>query len=227
MPISQASPLHDDGLHVLWEDGALALCRRRCTGGTRSTELVVRLAGEHSSSARFGRLSHECELKDDLDEAWAAKPLKLAREQGSSLLLLEDPGGEPLSLLLGRPLEVPNFLRLAIDIAWALKKVHERGLVHKDLKPTHILVNCLDGGVRLTGFGIASRLPRERQSRAPPEALSGTLAYLAPEQTGRMNRSVDARSDLYSLGVPTGRDFPIHPARACTRHSTCLLGSPF
>src|SRR5271157_3743665 len=93
------------------------------------------------------------------------------------------------------------FLRLAVAIASALGKSHERGLVHKDVKPANILVNCADGRARLTGFGIASRLPRERQAPDPPEVIAGTLAYMAPEQTGRMNRSIDSRSDLYALGV--------------------------
>jgi PAS domain S-box-containing protein len=79
--------------------------------------------------------------------------------------------------------------------------MHERGLIHKDIKPTNILVDAASGGVWLTGFGIASRLPREHQAPAPPEVIAGTLAYMAPEQTGRMNRSVDSRSDLYALGV--------------------------
>ena len=117
------------------------------------------------------------------------------------MLALEDPGGEPLASLLGAPMEAGGFLRLAIGIAGALGKAHRRGLVHKDVKPAHILVNCADGEVRLTGFGIASRLPRERQTLEPPETIAGTLAYMAPEQTGRMNRSIDSRSDLYSLGV--------------------------
>src|SRR6202020_881125 len=69
------------------------------------------------------------------------------------------------------------------------------------LKPANILVNRTTEEVRLTGFGIASRLSRERQSPAPPETIAGTLAYMAPEQTGRMNRSIDSRSDLYALGV--------------------------
>jgi predicted ATPase len=73
--------------------------------------------------------------------------------------------------------------------------------VHKDIKPANVLVDSATGQVWLMGFGIASRLPRERQPPEPPEFLEGTLAYMAPEQTGRMNRSVDSRSDLYSLGV--------------------------
>ena len=115
-------------------------------------------------------------------------------------LVLEDPGGAPLDRLLGRPLDVSHFLRIAIPLAGALRHVHERGLVHKDIKPANVLVNSA-GEIRLTGFGIASRLPRERQAPDPPEIIAGTLAYMAPEQTGRMNRSIDARSDLYALGV--------------------------
>src|SRR6202022_4028511 len=87
------------------------------------------------------------------------------------------------------------------EIASAVGKLHRRGLVHKDIKPANILVNRTPGEIKLTGFGIASRLPRERQPPSPPELIAGTLAYMAPEQTGRMNRSIDARSDLYALGV--------------------------
>ena len=97
-------------------------------------------------------------LKDELDGAWAVRPLELVREGGRTMLVLEDPGGEPLDRPLGAPMEVGRFLRLAIGIAVALGKLHQRGLVHKDIKPANIVVNCADGQVRLTGFGIASRL---------------------------------------------------------------------
>jgi serine/threonine protein kinase len=136
-----------------------------------------------------------------LDGAWAARPLEMVREPGRTLLVLEDPGGEPLDRLLGRPMALESFLPLAIGIASALGQVHRRGLIHKDIKPANVLVNSVTGRAWLTGFGIASRLPRERQTAAPPEVIAGTLAYMAPEQTGRMNRSVDSRSDLYALGV--------------------------
>jgi PAS domain S-box-containing protein len=81
-----------------------------------------------------------------------------------------------------------------------LAELHSNGLVHKDIKPEHVLLNSA-GHVWLTGLGVASRLTRERQAPAPPEVIAGTLAYMAPEQTGRMNRSVDSRSDLYALGI--------------------------
>src|SRR5262249_22144436 len=103
--------------------------------------------------------------------------------------------------LLGTPWEVTPFLRVAIGLAVTLGQLHTRGLLHKDIKPAHILANPATGETWLTGFGIASRLPREHPAPEPPEVIAGTLAYMAPEQTGRMNRSVDARSDLYTLGV--------------------------
>ena len=129
------------------------------------------------------------------------RPRELVHDGDRAMLVLEDPGGEPLDLLLRAPMEVGHFLRLATGIVTALGKLHQRGLVHKDIRPANILVNCTDERVRLTGFGITSRLSRERQTIEPPEALTGTLAYMAPEQTGRMNRSIDSRSDLYALGV--------------------------
>jgi PAS domain S-box-containing protein len=186
----------------LWEDEERVFCGGVShANAARSAVLVVLPAAEHPAPATLDRLAHEYGLKDELDGAWAVRPLKLVREVGRTMLVLEDPGGEPLERLLGAPMELERFLRLAVGIATALGKVHQRGLVHKDLKPVHILLNCTDGQVRLTGFGIASRLPRERQAPGPPEFIAGTLAYMAPEQTGRMNRSIDARSDLYSLGV--------------------------
>src|SRR5258705_5767732 len=189
-------------LQVLWEDGERVFCRgERHADGHRAAVLAVLPAAEHPTPATLDRLAREYELKDELDGAWAVRPLELVRDRGRIMLVLEDTRGEPLDRLLGMPMEVRSFLRLAIAVAAALTQVHRRGLVHKDIKPANILVNRATGEVKLTGFGIASRLPRERQAPAPPESIAGTLAYMAPEQTGRMNRSIDARSDLYAVGV--------------------------
>jgi PAS domain S-box-containing protein len=202
-PSPRFGALGESALQVLWEDGEHAVCRGWCpqADGGQTAVLAVQLTAEHPTPASLERLAHEYGLRDHLDSALAARPLELLRVGGRTLLLLEDAGGEPLSRLLGTPMEPGRFLRLAIRITAALSKAHQRGLVHKDLKPANILVNSGNGEVRLTGFGIASRLRRERQAPEPPETIAGTLAYMAPEQTGRMNRSIDARSDLYSLGV--------------------------
>jgi PAS domain S-box-containing protein len=189
-------------LEVLWQDGDRVFHRERRRGpdGKWNPALVVLPAQDHPSPSSLERLDHEYGLKNELDSAWAVRPLELVREGGRTMLVLEDPGGEPLARHLGTPMETEHFLRVAIGIAAALGKTHQRGLIHKDIKPANILVKDASD-VRLTGFGIASRLSRERQAPEPPEVVAGTLAYMAPEQTGRMNRSIDSRSDLYALGV--------------------------
>ena len=162
---------------------------------------VLLACANDASPASLERLEHEYALRTELDAAWAARPLALSRYDGRLTLVLEDPGGDPLDRLLEQPLGIPEFLRIGIALSTALRQVHDRGLIHKDIKPGNILVHRASGSVRLTGFGIASRQQREHHAPAPPEVIAGTLAYMAPEQTGRMNRSVDSRSDLYSLGV--------------------------
>jgi PAS domain S-box-containing protein len=172
--------------------------------GNLSPVLVVALAAEQPSAHGLRRLQHEYSLAAELDPQWAAKPLTLTRYEGRTILVLTDPGAEPLDRILERereqPLDLTRFLRIAIGLATALGKVHRGGLIHKDIKPANVLVDDASN-VWLTGFGIASQLPHERQAPTPPEIIAGTLAYISPEQTGRMNRSIDSRSDLYSLGV--------------------------
>ena len=195
------STLLTANFQALLEDGELGFYRVGDHANADGSVLAVLPAAEHPMPATLDRLAHEYGLKEELDGAWAVRPLELIRESGRTMLVLEDPGGKPLERLLAAPLDTDHFLRLATDITVALGKLHRRGLLHKDIKPANIMVNCADGQVRLTGFGIASRVPRERQSPEPPETIAGTLAYMAPEQTGRMNRSIDSRSDLYALGV--------------------------
>jgi predicted ATPase/signal transduction histidine kinase len=164
--------------------------------------LVVAVAQEQASHQSLKRLEHEYSLANELDAAWAAQPVALTRHQGHAVLILKDPGGEPLDRVIEQHQlqDLSRLLPIAIGLASALGQVHRQGLIHKDVKPANALVDDA-GHVWLTGFGIASRLPRERQAPAPPEVVAGTLAYMSPEQTGRMNRSIDTRSDLYSLGV--------------------------
>ena len=113
----------------MWEDGERVFCRgwRLGDDGNRSAVLVVLPAAEHPSPIILDRLAHEYGLKDELDGAWAVRPLELMREGGRTMLVLEDPGGEPLDRLLGAPMEVERFLRLAIGIAAALGKAPPAG----------------------------------------------------------------------------------------------------
>src|SRR3954453_2131323 len=123
---------YSDGTsQVLWEAGELVFRRgwRLDDNGNRRAVLLVSPAPEHPSRSRLDRLTHEYELKDDLDTAWAARPLALMRDAGRTVLVLDDPGGEPLVRLLGSPLDVGGFLALAIGAATALGKLHQRGLI--------------------------------------------------------------------------------------------------
>jgi PAS domain S-box-containing protein len=191
---------------LLWEEGERRFYKvwRNDTEGTRRPHLAVVPATEHPTPGSLDRLAHEYELKDLLDGAWAVRPLELVRGRGATALVLEYHDGTPLDRQLSRP-EMPDdiggFLRIAVGLAAALVRLHERGLVHKDIKPANILVDPAGDRVWLMGFGVASRLTRERQAPEPPELIAGTLSHMAPEQTGRINRSIDSRADLYSLGV--------------------------
>ncbi|MGJ5131975.1 trifunctional serine/threonine-protein kinase/ATP-binding protein/sensor histidine kinase [Bradyrhizobium oligotrophicum] len=203
VPFLGSSTQQGGELQPLWEDGERVFSRGQLNGDERRQRpvLVVRAADDRAPPALLDRFAHEYGLRDVLIDAPVLVPLALERDGNKTLLLLEDFNGEPLSQLLGEPIEVGIMLRIAIAICAAVGVIHRRGLVHKDLKPANIVVDIPSGQVRLTGFGITSRLPRERQFPEPPETIAGTLPYMAPEQTGRMNRSIDSRSDLYALGV--------------------------
>ena len=166
-----------------------------------SQVLVQAPPNEEAAPESLKRLEHQCSLKEDLDPTWAARPIAIRFHWNRPVLVLEDPGGIPLEQLLGQGSDLESSLRWAISLATAIGHMHRRGIIHKDIKPANVLVNPATGKTWLMGFGIALRLPRERQSPDPPEFIAGTLVYMAPEQTGRMNRSTDSRSDLYSYGV--------------------------
>ena len=155
-------------------------------------------AVQRSAPETLKRLEHEYSLREELDPTWAARPLQLLAT-GTDVLVL-GPRRCASRSIARPPLDLAFSLRLAIGLSTAIDHLHQRGIIHKDIKPANVLVNSVTGQCWLMGFGIASRLPRERQSPEPPEFVAGTLAYMAPEQTGRMNRSIDSRSDLYFPG---------------------------
>ena len=191
-------------LRTISQDGAFVVCRgaQPATSREPASVLVVMPGTEHPRPECLQMLEHEYALRADLDPTWAVRPRALLHHQGRPCLVFDDPGGELLAQRLGTPpMDVGLCLRLGVGLAAALGALHRRGIIHKDLTPGHVMIDVATGQVWLTGFRIASRLRRERQTPEPPEVIAGTLPYMAPEQTGRMNRSIDSRSDLYSFGV--------------------------
>jgi len=148
------------------------------------------------------RLRYEYELLKELEQPGVVRALSLENGSKGLCLVLERLSGLPLDQYL--PQSIPTIrqsLDLAIAMTSSIAAVHSRNIVHKDLKPHHLVFDPATGSITLLDFGIATRLGQVAAQSQGPSGLEGTLAYLSPEQTGRVNLSPDRRSDLYSLGV--------------------------
>src|SRR5690606_32460743 len=145
---------------------------------------------------------NEYELLRALDSSSVVEALDLIRHGGHIALILEDyPGASLKHWMSTTECALDQRLEVAVQIAALLADVHAAGVIHKDLNPHNVLYDPASRRCKLIDFGIATRLRAEDSSLGPQTALEGTLAYMAPEQTGRMNRMLDDRADLYSLGV--------------------------
>ena len=147
-------------------------------------------------------LRREYELVKDLDVPGVARAFGLAPAGDRVVLVLEDVGGERLKTLIAAgPIDVRTALRIGVELSGTITALHQRGILHKDVNPNNVLIDRQAGRTTLVDFSIASRLPFEQRLPSHPNVLQGTIAYMSPEQTGRMNRDVDYRTDFYSLGV--------------------------
>ncbi|WP_437683946.1 AAA family ATPase [Sorangium sp. So ce131] len=188
-------------LEILHEGADTVLYRARRTGDERPVVLKV-LRRDHASPRALARLQHEHEVARALDAPVIVKAHALDAFGDQAALVLEDFGGRSLDRLLdGRPMPLEHFFPLAVRLSAALAELHRHHVVHKDIKPQNLLYNPSTEEVKITDLGIACLSPREPQDAAHDALIAGTLAYMAPEQTGRMNRCIDERTDLYSLGV--------------------------
>ncbi|MEJ6481066.1 AAA family ATPase [Nostoc punctiforme UO1] len=145
-------------------------------------------------------------IAKNIDLPGVVRPYSLEPYRNSYVLVMEDFGGISLrdwinEKMGGKQYTLIEFLEIAIALSNILDGLYRHRVIHKDIKPANILINPETQQVKLIDFSIASLLPRETQEVHSPNILEGTLAYLSPEQTGRMNRGIDYRSDYYSLGV--------------------------
>jgi len=165
--------------------------------------VVLKIAkARHPGVALISRFEREHRLTSSLDVEGVVRCLEFRMVESRPLLVFESDGGRSLNhLMRERRLTLAESLRLAGDVARALSGIHHQGVVHWDIKPANLIVDSQLTAARLTDFGIATRGTRDGQGLGADGVLQGTLAYMSPEQTGRMNRGVDHRTDFYSLGV--------------------------
>jgi predicted ATPase/signal transduction histidine kinase/CheY-like chemotaxis protein/tRNA A-37 threonylcarbamoyl transferase component Bud32 len=186
---------------TLYEGASTRVVRATQRAGKRP--VVLKLLKEcELTRERLDRHQHEYELLKSLDIVGVVRVYDFVRLPEGHALVLEDFGGESLKERIARQhYTVGEFLDVAIGACEALAEVHLANIIHKDISPGNVLVAPASGAVKLIDFGISSRLPRLNPTLRNPESLEGTLPYIAPEQTGRMNRSLDYRADFYSLGA--------------------------
>ncbi len=167
------------------------------------TPVIVKLLkDEYPTTDELVRFKREYELIHELGKEATTDDFGLEAYGNSLAIILEDFGTQSLKDRLSRgPLSIKEFLLIAINITEELGKIHAHYIVHKDINPANILLNEINKQVKIIDFGIASTLPREEPENQNLHVLEGMLPYISPEQTGRMNRGIDYRTDFYSLGV--------------------------
>ncbi|NEP59880.1 MAG: AAA family ATPase, partial [Symploca sp. SIO2G7] len=160
------------------------------------------LKQSYPSPEKIAWFKQEYETTRNLNLIGVVEVYRLENDQHNWLMVLEDFGGESLERLIEkRSFSTAEFLPLAIEIVDILAQVHQQQIIHKDINPSNIVWNQTTGKIKLIDFGISTLLAKENSTFRSPNLLTGTLAYISPEQTGRMNRAIDYRTDFYSLGV--------------------------
>ena len=164
--------------------------------------IVKMLKQAYPSPEKVAWFKREYEITRSLRAEGIVEVYSLESDSNRPVIILEDFGGESLKQLMKSQLfPLAEFLPLAIQITDSLSQVHQHQIIHKDINPYNIVLNPITGQIKIIDFGISAVLDRENQTLRNPNVLEGTIAYIAPEQTGRMNRAIDYRSDFYSLGV--------------------------
>jgi predicted ATPase/signal transduction histidine kinase len=164
--------------------------------------VIKLLRRDYPSVSELVQFRNQYTISKNLDNDGIIKTYALENYQNSYALVMEDFGGISLKEYTGAtPLSLTDFFPIALQIVTILNNLYQHKIIHKDIKPANILINPNTKQVKIIDFSIASLLSRETQTPNCPNVLEGTLAYISPEQTGRMNRAVDWRSDLYSLGI--------------------------
>jgi predicted ATPase/serine phosphatase RsbU (regulator of sigma subunit) len=175
----------------------------RAVRAADNTPVILKiLTDENADRGDLRKLIHEYEVLNNLNTPGVIRVFGIEHYQGLHALVLEDFGGISLKAYLSSiRIDVITFLQIGIQLVNTLDGIHRNNIIHKDINPSNILINTDTGKVKVIDFGIASLIQSETPVLNIPQMLEGTLQYISPEQTGRMNHPVDYRSDYYSLGM--------------------------
>ena len=168
----------------------------------KSLALVKVLKEEHSNAEEINYLFNEYQITQKLEIAGIIKGLELAKYNDNYVLILEHFHGLPLKeTIFTKKLTIIDFLTIAIQLTTTLNQLHQESIFHQDIKPANIFINPENLEAKITNFGLASRLVKANGKNNNPNLLKSSLAYISPEQTGKINRYIDYRTDFYSLGI--------------------------
>ncbi len=188
-------------LKLIYES-ANSLVYRALREADQQPVILKLLKEDYPTPTELTRYKQEYEITRNLAIDGVVKTYSLEPYQRSLVMVLEDFGATSLKeWRQGQPLPLKEFLQLGIKITQTLGEIHQQNIIHKDINPSNIVLNLETQELKIIDFGISTQLKRESPTLQNPHILEGTLAYISPEQTGRMNRSLDYRSDFYSLGA--------------------------
>ena len=192
--------LHDYQIDSLVYESTKSLVYRATRLTDHQPVMLKLLKQDYPTPQELARYQQEYDLTRSLDLEGVVKAYALEPYQDTLMMCLEDFGGESVHHWLAKnELTLHSGLTLAIKMSHVIGQIHQEQVIHKDLNPSNMVLNPATGQLKLIDFGISTRLPRQKGQ--PQQQLEGTLPYISPEQTGRMNRAVDYRTDFYSLGV--------------------------
>ncbi len=193
-------PNHEVDAVVFYGDPTRIYRARRRESGM--PVMLKTLRNERAAREAAARLKHEYEVARRLDVPGVIRVFAMERHNNQPMIELEDFGGDSLdNIARQRRLSIEELLGIAIQLTQGLSEIHAANIIHKDINPSNIVYNPKTGVAKIIDFGISTYLTREQAALVSAEGFQGSLPYISPEQTGRMNRSIDYRSDFYSLGV--------------------------
>ncbi len=163
--------------------------------------IIKAINTESPAASEIARIRHEYDMIRMLDIEGVVRVVEIAENRDGLALVTEDFGGVSLKEFLKAPLQPESFLDMSIRLSEILDSLHNNNISHRDIKPRNILYNSRTDTLKLTDFGIAAEVARSGEEIYNPQVIEATLAYMSPEQTGRMNCTVDYRTDFYSLGA--------------------------